>query len=118
MSKVEQRRSQALAPVPSTDHLHALLLKHRDGELWPAQPAERDHFKRVLGLLPPFPHPAAPVGAAQAQAVGPSQAAQNGHAPNSGASPMLETWLVLQPQAVTSSWPGCRLIEPAMQHFL
>ena len=92
VSKVEQRRHQALMPVSPTDHLHALLLKHRDGELWPVQPAERDHFKRVLGLLPPFPHPAAPVGAAQAQAAGPSQAAQNGNPPNSGASPMLDTW--------------------------
>ena len=88
VSKVEQRRRGALAPASSVDHLHSLLLKHRNGDLWPVQPSERDHFKRVLGLLPPLPEPPGPAGGRQLQAAGP----QNGHPSNPGASPMMDTW--------------------------
>lgn len=87
--KVEQRRQQIPAAGSSTDHLHTLLLKHRDGELWPVQSVEKDHIKRLLGLLPPFPQPAAPILRTSHPA---AQGPQNGHSPNLAASPMMDTW--------------------------
>ncbi len=89
VAKVQQRRREALSLFSGLDHLHCLLIKHREGDLWPVQPAERDHFKRVLGLLPPIPEP---VVIRLPQAGGPNQGPNNGQLPQSGASPMLDTW--------------------------
>lgn len=89
VAKVEQRRREALSLSLGSDYLHCLLIKHREGDLWPVQPAERDHFKRVLGLLPPIPEPAV---TRPPQAGGPHQGPNNGQLPQSVASPMLDTW--------------------------
>ncbi|DBA97394.1 hypothetical protein WJX77_004704 [Trebouxia sp. C0004] len=95
VAKVEQRRREALSAFSGSDHLHCLLIKHREGDLWPVQPAERDHFKRVLGLLPPIPEP---VTKRPLQAGGPNQGPNNGQLPQSVASPMLDTWSPAQAQ--------------------
>ncbi|DBB09204.1 TPA: hypothetical protein ACH3X3_007796 [Trebouxia sp. C0006] len=95
VAKVQQRRREALSLFSGLDHLHCLLIKHREGDLWPVQPAERDHFKRVLGLLPPIPEP---VVIRLPQAGGPNQGPNNGQLPQSGASPMLDTWSPAQAQ--------------------
>lgn len=102
VSKVEQRRREALAPVSPLDQLHSLLLKHQEGDLWPLQPVEQEHFKRLLGLAPPLPQPVTPgpppqthqhgagpgPGPGQGQGSGPA----NGRPSNPGASPMMDNW--------------------------
>ena len=94
VSKVEKRRREALSPASPTDHLHSLLLKHQQGDLWPLQPAEQDHFKRLLGLAPPLPEPVPlPPPAQQPPHFGPGLGGlQNGRPAQSGASPLMDNW--------------------------
>ena len=95
--KVEQRRREALAPVSPLDQLHSLLLKHQEGDLWPLQPVEQDHFKRLLGLAPPLPQPVIPAPPAQSHQLGPGAGPGpgpvNARPSNPGTSPMMDHWL-------------------------
>lgn len=94
VSKVEKRRREALAPASPTDQLHSLLLKHQQGDLWPLQPAEQDHFKRLLGLAPPLPEPVIlPPPAQQPHHFAPGPGGlQNGRPAQPGASPLMDNW--------------------------
>ena len=91
--KVEKRRREALAPASPTDQLHSLLLKHQEGDLWPLQPADQDHFKRLLGLVPPLPEPVILTPPAhQPHQFGPGPGLQNGRPAKAGASPLMDNW--------------------------
>lgn len=95
VSKVEQRRREALNPVSPTDQLHSLLLKHQQGDLWPLQPAEQDHFKRLLGLAPPLPEPVVlgpPAPPPPHHFGGAAGGPQNGRPVQPGASPLMDNW--------------------------
>ncbi|KAL3133211.1 hypothetical protein ABBQ38_007099 [Trebouxia sp. C0009 RCD-2024] len=116
VSKVEKRRREALAPGSPTDQLHCLLLKHQHGDLWPLQPAERDHFKRLLGLAPPLPEPLVLTQPPQAQQLGPAPGMQNGRPAKPGASPMMmDNWspAATQHASPMHGGPGQGPLQPA-----